>query len=124
MQRIATIDLAFNPNSAEPLHRQVYESLKHAICGGRFKPGARLPSTRALARRLHVSRNTVLAAYADLHADGLISGKIGSGTWVGGSVPLTPRIDFDVRTILRKAHFPTDARALHDPDGNLILIHR
>ncbi|MDP9375531.1 MAG: GntR family transcriptional regulator, partial [Chloroflexota bacterium] len=40
-----------------PLHRQVYDGLRGAILAGRLVAGTRLPSTRALATELRVSRN-------------------------------------------------------------------
>jgi GntR family transcriptional regulator / MocR family aminotransferase len=60
----------------------VYEQLKEAILDGRLRPGERLPSTRELADRLEVSRNTVLHAYAQLVAEGFATGRSGSGTIV------------------------------------------
>jgi len=56
--------------SGSPLHREIYEALKAGIREGRFRPGSRLPSTRALCADLGVSRNTVLAAYEQLLAEG------------------------------------------------------
>ena len=53
-----------------PLHRQIYEALKSGIRDGKYRPGSRLPSTRALCADLGVSRNTVLAAYEQLLAEG------------------------------------------------------
>src|SRR5262245_34602115 len=55
-----------------PLHRRVYAALKSAIAAGRLAPGARLPSTRALAADLGVSRNTVTLAYEQLVAEGYV----------------------------------------------------
>lgn len=59
-----------------------YQQLKEAILEGRLRPGERLPATRELARRLEVSRNTVLHAYAQLVAEGFATGRPGSGTFV------------------------------------------
>ena len=56
--------------SGAPLHREIYETLKAGIRDGKFRPGSRLPSTRALCADLGVSRNTVLAAYEQLLAEG------------------------------------------------------
>jgi GntR family transcriptional regulator/MocR family aminotransferase len=67
-----------------PRYEQLAQSLRAAIRSGRVNAGARLPATRDLARQLGVSRNTVLTAYEILRAEGLASGRVGSGTFVGG----------------------------------------
>jgi GntR family transcriptional regulator/MocR family aminotransferase len=70
-----------------PLHRQLYEALRQAILEGRLRPGARLPSTRALAAELGISRNTVLAAVAQMTDEGYLAGRVGAGTTVRGTLP-------------------------------------
>jgi GntR family transcriptional regulator / MocR family aminotransferase len=70
-----------------PLGQQVYQSLRQAILSGAAGPGARLPSTRALARDLGVSRNTVLLAYDQLLAEGYLAGRRGSGSYVASALP-------------------------------------
>src|SRR5215471_15282325 len=61
----------------------VYRQLRAAILDGRLRPGDSLPATRELARRLDVSRNTVMNAYERLIAEGFLVGRIGAGTFVG-----------------------------------------
>ncbi len=70
-----------------PLYRQLYEGLRGAILSGRLSPGGRVPSTRSLARELSISRNTVSQAYAELEAEGYLSGRHGSGTYVSRELP-------------------------------------
>lgn len=70
-----------------PLHRQVYDALRRAILEGRLKPGARLASSRALARELSVSRNTVLQAFEQLVAEGYAEAREGAGTYVVETLP-------------------------------------
>ncbi len=65
-----------------PLYAQLTRALKGAILAGRVAAGARLPATRVLARELELSRNTVLAAYEQLHAEGFLHGRVGSGSYV------------------------------------------
>lgn len=70
-----------------PLRRQLYEQLSQAIRTGLFKPGARLPSTRALAHELNVSRTTIIEAYRDLQAEGYLESRVGAGTVVVQKLP-------------------------------------
>ena len=75
-----------------PLAVQLADALRRSATGGQFRSGDRLPSTRALARHLGVSRTVTAAAYEQLHAEGWIVGRHGSGTYVTTSPPgTTPR---------------------------------
>jgi len=65
-----------------PRYLQLSRALKQAILEGRCAAATRLPATRVLARELGVSRNTVLAAYEQLAAEGFIEGRVGSGCYV------------------------------------------
>lgn len=82
--------LPIDPDADVPLYQQLRAALRREIAAGRLPPGTRLPSTRALARDLGVSRLTVEAAYADLCADGLAAGRRGSGTYVEPPPPGPP----------------------------------
>jgi len=61
---------------------QLTRALKDAVLSGRLRSGDRLPATRALASDLGISRNTVLASYEELAAEGFLLGKVGSGSYV------------------------------------------
>jgi GntR family transcriptional regulator / MocR family aminotransferase len=65
-----------------PLSEQVYDTLRDAILAGRLAPGIKLPSTRALASALAVSRTTTQLAYDQLLAEGYLTARVGSGTFV------------------------------------------
>ena len=92
------------------------------MSSGELPPGARLPSTRALAAKLGVSRNTVITAYEMLAADDLIRTEKGSGTRVRGTVAY-PQLP-DPRLILRDALYPVEARHFEDREGNHLYFHR
>lgn len=79
--------ISLDEASAVPLHRQLYFALREAILDGRLRPGARLPSSRSLAGDLGVSRNTVLAAFEQLLAEGYIEGRVGAGSFVSELLP-------------------------------------
>jgi GntR family transcriptional regulator / MocR family aminotransferase len=65
-----------------PLTAQLSGQLREAVRDGRIDAGERLPSTRALAQALGVSRTVVTEAYAQLYAEGWLEGRHGSGTYV------------------------------------------
>jgi GntR family transcriptional regulator / MocR family aminotransferase len=79
--------VALDPRSSAPLQTQVYEAIRGAILDGRLRGGAKVPSTRALAEQLDVSRNTVAGAFAQLWAEGYLVGRVGSGTYVAEQIP-------------------------------------
>ena len=71
-------------SSAAPgtLYRQVVDAVKREVAEGRLRPGAALPSFRALAEDLLVSVITVKRAYEELEREGVIYRKQGLGTFV------------------------------------------
>ena len=71
----------------QPLFVRIAGAVVEAVRRGRLEPGRRLPSSRALASSLGVHRNTVLAAYAELFAQGWITGTAGKGTFVSQKLP-------------------------------------
>jgi GntR family transcriptional regulator/MocR family aminotransferase len=71
---------------ARGLRAQVEDGLRAAIRDGRLAPGARLPSSRALAADLDVTRGVVVDAYEQLTAEGYLTSVQGSGTVVSDLV--------------------------------------
>jgi 2-aminoadipate transaminase len=65
-----------------PMYQRLSDALAGAIARGDLRPGVRLPSERDLAGRLGVSRTTIVNAYHELQARGLVRGHIGRGTLV------------------------------------------
>lgn len=92
--RLSLDILSVDRGSDDPMHRQIYGSLRRFILDGRIPQHTVLPSTRSLAEDLKVGRNTVIAAYDQLLAEGFIEARAGSGTWVAPiqqSRPAAPR---------------------------------
>jgi len=65
-----------------PLHARIQRAIRQLILDGAIGPGKPLPATRGLAQSLGVSRDTVEAAYGQLHAEGFIERRVGSGSFV------------------------------------------
>ena len=79
--------LSIDPRSRQPLQAQIYSAIRAAILEGVLAPGASLQSSRALAADLRVSRTTTLLAYEQLTAEGYLSARRGSGTFVALELP-------------------------------------
>jgi GntR family transcriptional regulator / MocR family aminotransferase len=76
--------------TAEPLHQQLYRQIRDELISGSFNHNSsRLPSSRALAADLGISRLTVNLAFSKLHAEGYLRSRVGSGTFVADSLPET-----------------------------------
>lgn len=84
------MNLVLNPNSTTPLYRQIYQQIREQILSGRLLPGSRLPPSRQVAQRYHLARQTVTAALEQLHIEGFISTRTGSGTFVNSQLPDSP----------------------------------
>ncbi len=126
------------------LHRRLYLTLRERILSGDFWKGERLASSRALAKMLGISRNTVLIAYDKLAEENYIVAKVGSGTHVAMNIPHVPNLNllhlalvpyavtsraegtrrgFSLATILQRSHYPLRRAAFQDRDGNALYLY-
>ena len=76
------MDIALNRRGGVPVRDQIVAQVEMKILEGSLAQGQRLPSVRALARRLKVHHNTVSAAYQDLELAGHVELQRGSGVFV------------------------------------------
>ena len=83
----ASFFIRIDPRLREGLQQQIYGSVRRAILEGILAPGTRLPSSRALASDLGVSRTTTLLAMQQLQAEGYLTARRGSGTSVAAELP-------------------------------------
>jgi GntR family transcriptional regulator len=95
--------LRLNPTSGTPLYLQLVEILKHSIAAGTIKAGEQLPSVRRMAEDLVINPNTVVRAYRDLEADGIVELRHGSGVFVSESVAARAGVMKKAEPILRSA---------------------
>src|SRR6478609_7844965 len=72
--------------SKKAIYKQIAEYIESCISSGAFPPDSMLPSERTLAAELNVNRSTVVAAYEELQALGIVERKKGSGTRVSSSI--------------------------------------
>ena len=81
--------LAHPAHAAMPLHARIQRAIRQLILDRALGAGKPLPASRALAKSLGVSRDTVEAAYGQLHAEGFIERRVGSGSFVAQVTELT-----------------------------------
>ncbi|MFI7151637.1 PLP-dependent aminotransferase family protein [Nonomuraea sp. NPDC050022] len=79
---LAAAGITLAPAPGIALSRHLYERIRDAILSGQLRPGLRLPSSRALAAELGVSRTTTVTAYERLRDEGYLDGRVGAGTTV------------------------------------------
>jgi GntR family transcriptional regulator/MocR family aminotransferase len=127
--------IAVHRDGHGPLRDQLEHQLRDGIRRGVLHEGTPLPSTRALAAELGVSRGVVVEAYAQLVAEGFLVARPGSATRVAqvahhepqapAAAPQPPPVRFDLRVeaadlsaFPRRAWLAALRDALHDaPDA-------
>lgn len=104
------VDLPLHLDREAPLGltAQLVGALRLLVDEGRLHQHDALPSSRALAANLGLSRGTVVAAYDQLQAEGYLVAAAGSGTRVGAAVRPT-------QSAARPARSPVSARGLPAP---------
>jgi len=80
------LHLQLDPDHELPIYLQIRRQLRERILQGDLPAGAQLPPERTLAQSLGVSRTTVVNAYGELKAEGLVEGYVGRGTIVAAGM--------------------------------------
>jgi len=94
------------------LRQQVAEQLRQSIRTGSFAAGQRLPSSRALAAHLGVSRATVVAAVTELEGEGWVESRHGSGTYVAVGIETTQLEPIASQVAVRTDHADRPGRLI------------
>jgi GntR family transcriptional regulator / MocR family aminotransferase len=87
MEPLLPCAIALPERGSRRLLRDLHQQLRSAITDGRLQSGFRLPSTRSLAERFRISRNTVVLTYDLLLSEGYLVARRGSGTCVADTLP-------------------------------------
>jgi len=81
------VDITINLADGVPIYRQILNQVKYLVASGLLQPGEELPPIRTLALQLKVTPNTIVKAYGELEASGVIQKRQGSGTFVSEGRP-------------------------------------
>jgi GntR family transcriptional regulator/MocR family aminotransferase len=118
------LSIALDPARELPIFLQLAGAIADDIRQGRLRPGDVLPGSRELAARLGVNRNTVVASYDELAAEGLVRTRAGGGTFIAEpppQPPAAPAADRDRPTYaLPPLVLPPVAPA---PAAGLLMLH-
>jgi GntR family transcriptional regulator len=124
---VPVVHIQISLTDGVPIYRQIVNQIKYAVASGKIRPDEELPPIRVLAEQITVTPNTVVKAYGELEAEGVIYKRRGAGTYVADLRPplarkeqrriLTERIDGllaeasqlnfsidEVHQIIRKRH--------------------
>jgi GntR family transcriptional regulator len=76
------MDITINLTDGVPIYRQIVNQIKYLVASGLLRPGEELPPIRTLALQLKVTPNTIVKAYGELEAAGIVHKRQGAGTYV------------------------------------------
>ena len=79
---MASLGLVVDAASAVPTFLQLRAQLIDQVRSGALKPGARIPTVRALAEELGIAPNTVAKAYRHLEEDGIVETRGRNGSFI------------------------------------------
>jgi GntR family transcriptional regulator len=74
--------LKIDHRGGRPVYAQITDGIKALVYAGRLKSGLQLPTVRALAEALDINPNTAARAYRELERDGVISSRVGRGSFI------------------------------------------
>jgi GntR family transcriptional regulator len=76
------MDISINLADGVPIYRQIANQIRYLAASGLLVPGEEIPPIRTLALQLKVTPNTVVRAYDELEAAGVIHKRRGAGTYI------------------------------------------
>ncbi|MDD2619149.1 MAG: PLP-dependent aminotransferase family protein [Syntrophomonadaceae bacterium] len=110
------LDIRLDRDSRTPLYLQIRNAIRDLITEQLLPTGFRLPPERRLAVSIGVNRSTVVKAYEELAAEGLIQSHVGRGTLVAGGNEVQGRDAWKTSLPMRWTHlFNRQAARVNDP---------
>ena len=123
MQKPITFpEICLDRSAVQSLRKQIEKQIASAIRHGTLPCNYRLPSSRLMAKLLHVSRGTVVEAYEALLETGVLTAQAGRGITVTSSLPGVPNFSNLRRTAIA-AHFPAHVCRFEDWDGTPLYLN-
>lgn len=76
------MDITIDTSEGMPIYRQIANQIRYMVASGLVLPGEEITPVRSLALQLKVTPNTIVKAYGELEAAGIIHKRRGAGTYV------------------------------------------
>jgi 2-aminoadipate transaminase len=119
------MDIQVDRESQIPVYIQIRNQLRERILRGDLPVGIRLPPEREMARLVGVSRTTVVSAYDELMAEGLVEARVGRGTTVVEPTPQLQDEHVPAQPMAWPAHFSTlGERLQRSTASELLALHQ
>ncbi|REJ08200.1 GntR family transcriptional regulator [Microbacterium bovistercoris] len=94
--------IRIDPESTRSLFEQIAASVRAEVLAGRLRPGDRLPAAREVAEAVDVNVHTVLRAYQELRAEGLVDLRRGRGAVVSAAAEPLAELADDIADLVRR----------------------
>lgn len=104
------MNISINTKDGVPIYRQIANQIRYMVASGLLLPGEEISAVRTLALSLNVTPNTVVKAYDELEAAGVIFKRRGAGTYISDEQsPLAERernriLESRIDSLLAEAH--------------------
>jgi GntR family transcriptional regulator len=104
------MNIKINTKDGVPIYRQIANQIRYMVASNLLQPGEEISPVRTLALALNVTPNTVVKAYDELQAAGVIFKRRGAGTYISDEQsPLADRerrriIEARIDALLAEAH--------------------
>lgn len=104
------MNITINTKDGVPIYRQIANQIRYMVASNLLQSGEEISPVRTLALALNVTPNTVVKAYDELEAAGVIFKRRGAGTYISDEQsPLADRerrriIEARIDTLLAEAH--------------------
>ena len=115
MSHTVPLFLSVTPGDPRSITRQITDSIRMQIAGGKLAVGSQLPSVRGLAQQLTINPKTVARAYGELERDGWLHARQGLGLFVAVPQQRLSRSERERRLVMALDAFSSDVIGLDYP---------
>jgi GntR family transcriptional regulator len=96
------MNITINVKDGVPIYRQIANQVRYMVASGLLLPGDEIDPVRTLALRLKVTPNTIVKAYSELEAAGVIFKRRGAGTYIAEADAQSPLADRERNRIIEQ----------------------